>query len=94
MILEIWFWKKCMTKGRCMKNKELKTERIYLRSGYEITIQMLGDGDKVSHFQITDSRIYPDEDERSEERWRRDGLLIPINSKKKVKEIIKALKNE
>lgn len=75
-------------------SKELKTKRIYLASGYEITIQMLGSGDKLSHFQITDSRIFPDEDERSEESWRRNGLTIPINSKKAIKEIRKALKNE
>ena len=73
-------------------SKELKTKSVYTISGFIITVQMIGNGDKVSHLEITDSKIYPDEDERSNERWRRDGLLIPINSKKKLKELRKALK--
>ena len=73
-------------------SKELKTKSVYTISGFTITVQMIGNGNKVSHLEITDSRIYPDEDERSNERWRRDGLLIPINSKKKLKELRKALK--
>ena len=73
-------------------SKELKTKHIHTSSGFTITIQMIGDGDKVSHLEITDNTIYPDEDERSNEHWRRYGLLIPINSKKKLKELRKALK--
>ena len=75
-------------------SNELKTKHIHLSSGFTITIQMMGNGDKVSHLEITDNKIYPDEDERSSERWRRNGLLIPINSKKKLKELRKALKHE
>ena len=75
-------------------SKELKTKHIHLSSGFTITIQMIGNGDKVSHLEITDNKIYPDEDERSSEHWRRNGLLIPINSKKKLKELRKALKHE
>ena len=68
--------------------KGLKTTIVHLKSGYTITVQTLGK--KVSHIEITDSRIYPDEDERSNEIWRRHGLLIPINDYNKVKELIKA----
>ena len=75
-------------------SKELKTVSVHTISGFTITIQMMGNGDKVSHLEITDNKIYPDEDERSNEHWRRYGLLIPINSKKKLKELRKALKHE
>ena len=68
--------------------KHLKTTTVYLKSGYIITIQTLGK--KMSHIEITDSRVYPDEDERSNEIWRRHGLLILINDYNKVKELIKA----
>ena len=73
-------------------SKELKTKSVHTISGFKITVQMMGDGGKVSHLEIVDNKIYPDEDERSTERWRRHGLLIPINSKKKLKELRKALK--
>jgi hypothetical protein len=73
-------------------SKEFKTKSVYTVGGFTITVQILGDGDKLSHLEITDSKIYPDEDERSTEFWRRNGLLIPINSKKKLKELRKALK--
>ena len=73
-------------------SKELKTVSVHTISGFTITVQMIGDGDKVSHLEITDNKIYPDEDERSGEIWRRHGLLIPINSKNKLKELRKALK--
>ena len=75
-------------------SKELKTMSVHTISGFTITVQMMGNGDKVSHLEITDNKIYPDEDERGSEHWRRNGLLIPINSKKKLKELRKALKHE
>lgn len=67
------------------------TKSIYLDTGYEFTIQRMSN--KVSHIIITDNKIYPDEDSRSEEYWRKNGLLIPLNSDKNIKKLIKLLKN-
>lgn len=68
-----------------MKNKSAR-----LINGFEIVFQRFNKN--VSHLFITDSKIYPDEDGRSEERWRRDGLCIPINSDKDIKKIKKLFK--
>lgn len=65
-------------------------KRIYLTNGYEIVFQRFHKD--ASNLYIFDSKIYPDEDSRSEERWRRDGLCIPINSDKKIKELKKLFK--
>jgi hypothetical protein len=47
--------------------------------------------DKISHLVITDNKIYPDEDSRSEEYWRKNGLLIPLNSDENINKIIELL---
>jgi len=67
------------------------TKSIYLDTGYEFTIQRMSN--KVSHIIIMDKNIYPDEDGRSEEYWRKNGLLIPLNSDKNIKKLRKLLKN-
>lgn len=46
----------------------------------------------ISHLIITDSNLYPDEDSRSEEYWRHNGLLIPINDDYDLKELSKLFK--
>lgn len=68
----------------------MKTKSVYLISGYEIVFQRFNKN--ASHMYITDSKIYPDEDIRSQERWRRDGLCIPINNDKDIKKIKKLFK--
>jgi hypothetical protein len=62
------------------------TKSVYLNTGYEITFQRISD--KISHLVITDSKIYPDADSRSEEYWRKNGLLIPLNSDENINKII------
>ena len=64
-------------------------KRIFLKNGYQIVFHRYGK--KVSHLYIYDHNIYPDKDERSEESWRRNGLIIPINSDKDLEQIRKLL---
>jgi len=68
----------------------MKTKSAYLINGFEIVFQRFNKN--ASNLYITDSKIYPDEDSRSEERWRRDGLCIPINNDKDIKKIKKLFK--
>lgn len=68
----------------------MEERRAYLKSGYEVLFQRFGE--KASHIYIFDSKIYPDEDSRSEERWRRDGLIIPINNDEDIKKLKKLFK--
>ncbi len=65
------------------------TKSVYLSTGYELTFQRMSD--KISHLVITDNKIYPDEDSRSEEYWRKNGLLIPLNSDENINKIIELL---
>ena len=71
---------------------EMTNNRVYLTNGYEIVFQRFHKD--ASHLYISDGRIYPDEDSRSEERWRRDGLCIPINNDEDIKKIKKLSYNE
>ena len=68
----------------------MTNKSVYLVNGFEIQFQRFNE--KASHIIIYDSRIHPDEDSRSEERWRRDGLIVPISNDKKIKEIKKLFK--
>jgi hypothetical protein len=68
----------------------MKEKRIYLKNGYQIVFQHFSK--EVSHLFIYDHNIYPDKDERSEESWRRNGLIIPINSDEDLEQIRKLLK--
>jgi hypothetical protein len=68
----------------------MEDKRLYLKSGYEIVFQRFNK--KASHIYIFDHKIYPDEDSRSEERWRRDGLIVPINNDEDLKKIKKLFK--
>lgn len=61
----------------------MKQKQILITSGYEITLQIISD--ECNHLYICDSNLYPDSDSRSEELWRTQGLLIPINNKKELK---------
>ena len=65
------------------------TKSVHLSTGYELTFQRMSD--KISHLVITDNKIYPDEDSRSEEYWRKNGLLIPLNSDENINKIIELL---
>lgn len=65
------------------------TKSVYLSTGYELTFQRMSD--KISHLVITDNKIYPDEDSRSEEYWRKNGLLVPLNSDENINKIIELL---
>ena len=69
---------------------KMETKAVHLLNGYEIVFQRFNKN--ASHLYITDSKIYPVEDSRSEERWRRDGLCIPINNDKDIKKIKKLFK--
>ncbi len=68
----------------------MEEKSAYLINGYKIVFQRFNKN--ASHLYITDSRIYPDEDSRSEDRWRRDGLCIPINNDEDIKKIKKLFK--
>lgn len=68
----------------------MEEKRAYLKNGFEVLFQRFHKD--ASHLYIFDSKIYPDEDSRSEERWRRDGLCIPINNDKDIKKIKKLFK--
>jgi len=68
----------------------MKQQRYSTRSGYIITVQKFKGG--ANHIIIEDSNLYPDNDSRSEEIWRTQGLLIPINDKKDLKAIKKLFK--
>ena len=65
------------------------TKSVYLNTGYEITFQRLSN--KISHLVITDNKIYPDEDSRSEEVWRKQGLIIPLNSDENINKVLELL---
>lgn len=67
-------------------NNKLITKSHYCLNGYRFTVQKI---DNISHLIIVDRNLYPDGDSRSEESWRSNGLLIPINSEKDLKEIKK-----
>lgn len=64
----------------------MKTKSIRLKNGYAFTLQTLTG---VSHLIIDDYNLYPDSDSRSEEEWRRNGLLIPIEDLKQIEELWK-----
>lgn len=68
----------------------MKNKSAHLINGFEIVFQRFNKN--CSHLYITDSKIYPDEDSRSDERWRRDGLCIPINNDKDIEKIKKLFK--
>ena len=68
------------------------TKSLNIDTGYRFTIQRLSS--RISHLIITDSRIYPDEDSRSQESWRRNGLIIPLNSDDNIDKLVKLLKNK
>ncbi len=61
----------------------MKTKSVRLKNGYAFTLQVFKGG--VSHLIIDDYNLYPDG--RSEEEWRRNGLLIPINDEEDLKQI-------
>ena len=69
--------------------KDLITKEYCTKEGYIFTTQRIGD---VCHLQIRDSKCYPESDIRYHEAWRSYGLVIPINSKKDMKEILKLFK--
>ena len=62
----------------------METKSVRLKNGYGFTLQI---GKGFSHLIIDDYNLYPDSDSRSEERWRRDGLLISINSSEDLKQL-------
>ena len=68
----------------------METKTVRLKNGYEFTFQRISK--RVSHLIINDYNCYPDNDERADEYWRNQGLLIPINSDKDLKQIKKLLK--
>jgi hypothetical protein len=68
----------------------MKTKSIRLKNGFEFTFQRIDD--KVSHIIISDYNLYPDSDGRSDEIWRKQGLLIPINSDEDLTQIKKLFK--
>jgi hypothetical protein len=68
----------------------MTNNRVYLANGYEIVFQRFHKD--ASHLCIFDSKIHPDEDSRSEERWRKCGLIIPINNDEDIKQIKKLFK--
>jgi hypothetical protein len=70
----------------------MKTKYYLTKSGFQITTQVVND--KINHFYIRDTNLYPDSDSRSEEWWRQSGnvVLIPINDKKDWKKIKKLFK--
>jgi hypothetical protein len=65
----------------------MKTKSVRLRNGYAFTLQVFKGG--KSHLIIDDYNLYPDTDSRSEEEWRRNGLLIPIDDLKQLEELWK-----
>lgn len=67
----------------------METKSVRLKNGYGFTLQI---GKGFSHLIIDDYNLYPDSDSRSEERWRRDGLCIPINNDNDIKKIKKLFK--
>ena len=67
----------------------MQTQTYLLKNSYGITVQKIGE---TSHIIITDHNIYPDDDSRSQDDWRHNGLLIPINNKKDFKKIYKMFK--
>lgn len=70
-----------------MKNSNrLITKTHYTLNGFVFSVQKIGD---ISHLTIQDRNLYPDGDSRSEEHWRLNELVIPINSEKDLKEIKK-----
>lgn len=70
----------------------MKQKQILTKSGYEITLQIISDN--CNHIYISDRKLYPDSDSRSEEWWRQsgNGLLIPINDKEDLRQIKKLFK--
>lgn len=68
----------------------MKQKQILITSGYEITLQIISDD--CNHIYISDRNLYPDSDSRSEEIWRTQGLLIPINDMKDLKKLKKLFK--
>lgn len=64
-------------------------KRHYCKNGYEFSTQQIGD---ISHLIIFDHNLYPDKDSRSEDYWRHNGLMIPINNKEDLKSIGKLFK--
>jgi hypothetical protein len=64
----------------------MRTKSVRLKNGYGFTLQI---GKGVSHLIIDDYNLYPDSDSRSEEEWRRNGLLIPIEDLKQLEELWK-----
>lgn len=63
----------------------MKTKSVRLKNGYAFTLQVFKGG--TSHLIIDDYNLYLDNDSRSEEYWRGNGLLIPINDKEDLKQI-------
>lgn len=69
----------------------METKTTRLKNGYELTFQRMNS--KVSHIIISDHNLYPDNDSRSENYWRHNGLMIPINSDDGIKQIKKLFKS-
>ena len=68
---------------------KLSIKEHYCRNGYRLSVCQIGD---ISHISIRDSNIYPDSDSRSQDYWRINELIIPINDKNDLKEISKLFK--
>lgn len=66
----------------------METKSLRLLNGFELTFQRISN--KVSHLIINDYNCY--NDGREEELWRRQGMLIPINSDEDIKQIKKLFK--
>lgn len=69
----------------------MKTKYHRTRNGFDITVQRIND--KISHIIICDYNLYSDEDSRSHEIWRTQGLVIPVNNDKDLKQIKKLFKH-
>lgn len=67
----------------------METKSVRLKNGYGFTLQI---SKGMSHLIIDDYNLYPESDSRSEESWRRDGLLIPINDVEILKQLEKLWK--
>lgn len=62
----------------------METKSVRLKNGYAFTLKV----DRgTSYLIIDDYNLYPDSDSRSEDNWRRDGLMIPINDVTDLKQI-------
>lgn len=68
----------------------METKSVRLKNGYEFTFQRVNKD--ISHIIIFDHNLYPDNDSRSDDYWRHNGLMIPINSDEDLKQIKKLLK--